>query len=249
MRSNIYKEARITLYILALILTASMIFYFFASMFTSMGYEGFRKAKEANTTEEETGVTVIIDPGHGGEDPGATANGLKEKELNLEVALNLAEMLDACGYTTVLTRDEDVLLYNQGEENRKKYYDLRNREVIAESYDNAVFVSIHMNKFPAAYCKGLQTFYSDNNSNSKKLADLIQSDIKLLQTDNNRAVKCGNDTIYLLENLEMPAVLIECGFISNPEEASLLSNADYKKALALSIYCSIANYLENINEN
>lgn len=245
MRSNVYKETRVALYILTALLVFSLVFYFFASMFTSMGYKGYKRAKEANATKNETALTIVIDAGHGGEDPGATVNGIDEKSLNLEIATLLSDILTENGHNVVLTRTDDVLLYNPGEESRKKYYDIRNREAIAESYSNSIFVSLHMNKFPASYCKGLQTFYSENNPKSKVLADLIQKDITLLQTDNKRTIKSGNSTIYLMENLNMPAVLIECGFLSNPEEASLLQNKEYKKSLTLSIYCSISDYLEN----
>ncbi len=245
MRTNIFREAKISLCILSLVLAVATVFYFIASMFTSMGYEGFKKANADITVTDQKNLTVIIDPGHGGEDPGAVVNDLIEKNLNLEVAGYLNEFLKFSGYTSVMTRTDDILLYNQGEENRKKYYDVRNREAIAESYENSVFISIHMNKFPQEYCKGLQVFYSSNNENSIRLAESIQNNITFLQTDNNRKIKNGNDTIYLMENLEIPAVLVECGFLSNETEASLLKEKNYKLAIAVSLYCSISEYAES----
>ena len=243
MRVNTFKEARISLYILACILLITVVFYFFASMFTSMGYKGYHAANENVFTENDSTV-IVIDPGHGGEDPGATDNDLVEKHLNLQVSLKLNSFLRANGYTTVLTRSEDRLLYNTGEENKKKYFDLRNRESIANEYSNCLFVSIHMNKFPLEYCKGLQVFYSSNNENGIALAESVQSNIIALQTYNDRKVKCGNDSIYLLESLKMPAILVECGFISNSEEAQLLSSELYQNALALSLYCGIIEFME-----
>ncbi len=245
MKTNIYKEARISIYILTCIMVITLLFYVFASMFTSVGYKGLRRAKSANLSVASEPLTVVIDAGHGGEDPGAVDNGLIEKELNLDVAIRLNDILSSSGYQTALTRTDDTLLYKQGEEDRKKYHDVRNRETFAEEFDNSIFVSIHMNKFSAEYCKGLQTFYSNNNEKSKILAESIQGNSRLLQTDNNRVIKSGNETIYLLENLEMPSILIECGFISNKKEASLLSNPEYRKALAFSIYCGIVEYLES----
>jgi N-acetylmuramoyl-L-alanine amidase len=218
-------------------------------MFTSMGYEGLRKSRAAISDSNNKSITIIIDAGHGGEDPGAVANGIVEKDINLEIALSLSEMLSAFGYKTVLTRNDDTLLYKAGQENKKKYYDVRNREEIANSYENAVFVSIHMNKFPQENCKGLQTFYSENNPESKELANLIQSNAKLLQTNNTRQIKSGNSTIYLMKNLFMPSVLVECGFISNPSEAQLLADDKYKESLAFSLSCSISEFLEIKNEN
>ncbi len=246
MRTNVFKEARISLYILASLMALSILFYVFASMFTSVGYKGFRKAKQTVAEPSYVPITVIMDPGHGGEDPGAVDNGLTEKDLNLDVALSLNDILTACGYNTALTRTEDMLLYKQGEENRKKYYDLRNREVFAEEFENSVFVSLHMNKFPAEYCKGAQTFYSEHDIESKNLATSVQENVRLLQKNNKRVIKSGNNTIYLLDNLDMPSILIECGFLSNREEALSLSDKNYRAALAFTIYCGIAEYLEKI---
>ncbi len=244
MRFNIYKEARISLLILSAVMSVALLFYFFASMFTSMGYKGIRTSKSINAVDCKADITVIIDPGHGGEDPGAVDNGLVEKELNLEISYLLNDLLVANGYKTVLTRADDRLLYNNGEENKKKFYDIRNREKLAEQYENAVFISIHMNKFPAEYCKGLQTFYAKSNEESRLLAESVQKNIVQLQPENKRIIADGEDTIYLLANLKMPSVLVECGFVSNISEANMLKDSDYKKALAMSIYCGIAEYLE-----
>lgn len=244
MRVNTFKEARISLYILACILFITVLFYFFASMFTSMGYKGYKTANE-NVFTENYSTIIVIDPGHGGEDPGATDNELVEKQLNLQVSLKLNDFLKINGYATVLTRSDDRLLYNVGEENKKKYFDLRNRASIANEYNDCLFVSIHMNKFPLESCRGLQVFYSSNNENGIVLAESVQSNISNLQTDNERTVKCGNESIYLLETLKMPAILVECGFISNHEEAKLLSNDLYQNALALCLYCGIMEFMEN----
>ncbi len=245
MRFNIYKEARLCLLILSIVLSVSLIFYFFATMFTSMGYKGLKTNNEVNDTVDKKPV-VIIDAGHGGEDPGAVSNGLVEKELNLEIAKLLNEILVANGYQTHLTRYDDRLLYGEGEENRKKYYDIRNREKAANGFENAIFVSIHMNKFPADYCKGLQAFYKSGNEAGKLLAESVQSNVKVFQTDNKRIIADAKNTIYLLEKLEMPATLVECGFISNEDEAELLKDLNYKIAITMSIYCGVAEYLENL---
>jgi N-acetylmuramoyl-L-alanine amidase len=209
-----------------------------------MGYKGYKTANE-NVFTENYSTIIVIDPGHGGEDPGATDNELVEKQLNLQVSLKLNDFLKINGYATVLTRSDDRLLYNVGEENKKKYFDLRNRASIANEYNDCLFVSIHMNKFPLESCRGLQVFYSSNNENGIVLAESVQSNISNLQTDNERTVKCGNESIYLLETLKMPAILVECGFISNPEEAKLLSNDLYQNALALCLYCGIMEFMEN----
>lgn len=245
MRSNNFKEAKVSLYIVAVFIACCIIFYLFASLFISMGYEGFHNAKNANANIDYNDAIIVIDPGHGGEDPGASDNGLIEKNLNLEIAKLLSEYLSICGFDTVLTRNDDVLLYDPLDNQSKKRQDLNNRVKIAESYDDSIFVSIHINKFPAEYCNGLQTFYSANNAKSKILAESIQNSAMLLQPNNKRVIKDGTDAIYVLENLNLPSVLIECGFISNNDEAKLLTDKEYKQALAFSIYCGIAETLEN----
>ena len=245
MRFNFYKEARLSLLILSIVLSICVIFCLIASMFTSMGYNGYYTVN-ADVGEIYLAIPIIIlDAGHGGEDPGAVANGLIEKDLNLELTRYIKIILEANGYRTHLTRSEDKLLYNSGEENRKKYYDIRNRLKIANEIENAIFISVHMNKFPAEYCKGLQAFYNSENPLGKKLAETIQNNVKKLQTDNDRNIADGNESIYLLDKLEIPATLIECGFISNFEEAELLNKDNYKLSLAMSIYCGIAEYMEN----
>ncbi len=245
MRSNTFKEVKYSIFIFATLLFGFVLFYLVASMFISMGYDGFEKSKAANTVTSYNTPTLIIDPGHGGIDAGATANGLVEKELNLEISTILSDYLSVFGYENVLTRNEDVLLYDPSIEGSRKKQDLNNRLFFAEKYPESCFISIHMNKFPKEYCKGLQVFYSENNLSSKALAEELQFNAGLLQTDNNRKIKNGTDTIFLLENLDIPAVLIECGFLSNFDEAEKLKDDKYKKALSLCIYCGIADFLEN----
>ena len=245
MRFNIYKEARFSLIVLSIIILLTLLFYFLASMFTSMGYDAFRANSIKSNVQEKRQITVILDAGHGGEDPGAVANGLIEKKLNLEIVNLINEILLINNYTTHLTRNDDTLLYKSGEEDRKKFYDIRNREEIANSIEDSIFVSIHMNKFSAEYCKGLQVFYNKTNTEGRLLAESIQCHTKLLQADNKRIASEKSDSIYLIQSLKMPAALIECGFISNAYESALLKDARYKIALAMSIYYGIANYMEN----
>jgi N-acetylmuramoyl-L-alanine amidase len=248
MRFNVYREAKVSLYIFSVILAIAVLFYFFASIFTSMGFSGLSK-DAFEEVHECIKTTVIIDPGHGGEDPGAVANGIVEKDINLSISTILNEYLTTFGFETAMSRSSDKLLYNSGEENRKKYYDIRNREAFANSYSNALFVSVHMNKFPAEYCNGFQTFYSENNNKSKLLADSIQQNARILQYTNQRKVLSGNETIYLLDALKIPAVLVECGFTSNVSEAMRFKNIEYHAKIAFSIFCGISEYLEKDYED
>ncbi len=189
---------------------------------------------------DSTKTKVIIDAGHGGEDSGAVGiDGVLEKDLNLAVSSILSELMLSSGIEVYQTRTEDVMLGN-GEAGHKKQEDLRARVDIGKEISDAYYISIHMNKFPKEYCKGVQLFYSPNNSQSLSLAgSLHQMVLTYLQPDNNREIKNGSKNIYLLNRLQNPAILVECGFVSNSEEAALLQNSDYQKKLALVIMASV----------
>ena len=236
-----FKKARVSIYVLIILAIVIALFYVISSLFTGMGYSAYKDAI-ALTEQASQKVTIVIDPGHGGEDPGAECNGIIEKDINLATAKYLAALLKANGHNVIMTRDADVMLYNEGD-THKKSSDLINRTKIAGSAEDPVFVSIHMNKFPLEYCKGLQTFYSENSPLSAVLADSIQTRARCLQPDNKREVKSAGGSIYVLSHLDIPAVLVECGFISNNEEAGLLVKDSYQRQLALVIYCGITDYL------
>ena len=194
--------------------------------------------------------TIIIDAGHGGEDCGAIGqNGSYEKDLNLEIAFTLGEMLSEKGYAVVYTRTEDKLLYTD-EQNIKgirKISDLKNRCKIAKDFPDSVFISIHMNSYTDPKYSGLHVYYSENNDSSRALASKVQSSvINTLQKENNRTIKPGK-SIYVLENIENTAILIECGFLSNPEECEKLSQKEYQKKLCFSILCGMIEYMEDKN--
>ena len=204
-------------------------------------------SKSAGTSSK---ITIILDAGHGGEDGGCQGNGLSEKNLNLDITLQVASLLREQGVKVVLTRDTDVLLYdvNSDYQGKKKAQDVRNRLKIAQSQENPVLVSIHMNYFAQAQYSGLQVWYSKNDARSKSLANLIQSNVKNeLQPNNKRVTKEATSSIFLLHNATFPAVLIECGFLSNPEEARALGDAVYRQKLANVIFKSIMNYISQNN--
>ena len=194
---------------------------------------------------------IIIDAGHGGEDSGAVGvNGALEKDLNLAISLEVGRCLEEKGYIVVYTRTDDRLLYTE-EENIKgirKISDLKNRCKVAARYPSSIFVSIHMNSFGSAKYSGLQVYYSEKNEASGILADSIQSKVASdIQKDNKRNIKPGKD-MYILENIENTAVLIECGFLSNKEECKKLSEKEYQKQLSFSIVCGIIEYIEKTNQ-
>ena len=192
----------------------------------------------------ENSFTVIIDPGHGGEDGGAVGeSGTIEKDINLAISYKLYELFSLTDINAVMTRYDDRLLYNEGQNKRKKYYDVRNREAIALEYDNPLFISIHQNKFPISKYKGLQVYYSSNHPDSKIVAETIQSEVAAhIQKDNKRKIKESGGSIYLMHALECPAVLVECGFLSNNEDETNLNSVEYQKELAYVIFSSIMQY-------
>lgn len=191
--------------------------------------------------------TVIIDAGHGGEDAGTvSADRTLEKNLNLLVAVSLEKMLQAAGVRVIMTRTEDVLLYDKNSDYRghKKQQDLSTRLKIAQENPDACFVSIHMNSFAEEKYNGLQVYYSPNNALSYDLARSIQSTVKeSLQPYNTREVKRGNKSIYLLDRIQSPAVLVECGFLSNKAECARLGDPVYRKKLCFAIFASIMEFV------
>ena len=193
--------------------------------------------------------TIIIDAGHGGEDCGAIgASGVYEKDLNLEVALIVGELLTDQGYTVVYTRTEDKLLYTDAENIKgiRKISDLKNRCKIGAEYADSLFVSIHMNSYSDAKYSGLHVYYSPKAQGSERLAHIIQNRVREdVQPMNNRVPKLGKN-MYLLENLENTAVLIECGFLTNVQECEKLSQKEYQKQLSFSIVCGIIEYMNTV---
>jgi N-acetylmuramoyl-L-alanine amidase len=195
---------------------------------------------------ETRDYVVVLDAGHGGEDGGTVGlldgKTIEEKHLNLAVAELVRDLLVADGIAVVMTREKDVLLYdrNVDYEGRKKVLDLAARVAVAESTENAMFVSIHMNAFPQAQYKGLQVYYSPNNTVSETLAETIQRKIATsLQPDNHRKIKRAGSEIHLLEQLDCPAVLVECGFLSNAEDCRALTDPAYRQRLAFLLFCAI----------
>ncbi len=190
---------------------------------------------------------VIIDAGHGGEDSGAVGvNGVLEKDLNLQIALEIGRAFEEQGYVVVYTRTDDRLLYKE-EENIKgirKISDLKNRCKVGEKYPEALFISVHMNSFGMSKYSGLQVYYQEENENSHAIADAIQAKVSgTLQPNNDRKTKPA-EGMYILDNISNTAVLIECGFITNEAECKKLSEKEYQKELSFSIVCGIIEYIE-----
>lgn len=197
---------------------------------------------------EEQGLpTIVIDAGHGGFDGGATGvDGIVEKDLNLSIARKLYDLFTVNGFDAVLTRDSDETLEDPSLTTirKRKNSDIHNRLELAKSYDNCILLSIHQNKFPQSQYFGAQVFYGPKNPQSEALAKITQRRmVEMLQPENTRQYKPCGDSVYLIYNAPMPALLIECGFLSNPDDAYKLIDADYQKKIAFAIFSSTAEYL------
>jgi N-acetylmuramoyl-L-alanine amidase len=197
---------------------------------------------------EQTPV-MVIDPGHGGEDGGTSGSSVLEKDVNLAISLQLKRLLEISGLHVVMTRTEDVSISDSGlgTVRERKASDIHNRLKIIEAQgENCIFISIHQNHFTESKYNGAQMFYSTKNAASKEIAECIRSRIvSLVQPENKRENKPATSSIFLLWNTKVPAVLVECGFLSNQTEAANLSSPDYQKKLALAMCSGVLDYLHS----
>ena len=189
---------------------------------------------------------IVIDPGHGGEDGGATScTGCMESEYNLAISKKLDDLLHLLGYQTRMTRTSDVSIYATGDTiARKKISDLKERVRIVNETPGAVFISIHQNQFSDSRYSGAQVFYAKTDG-SKELGQQLQSQlVAALNPGSNRKSKPISG-VYLMENIQCTGVLIECGFLSNPREEAKLRNAEYQKKLCCVIGATLSQQLWN----
>lgn len=190
--------------------------------------------------------TLVIDAGHGGFDGGAIgSNGTTEQDINLSIAKRVQLLASYFGVQTVMTReDTNALDYDASRSVREnKISDIKARERIVEETANPVFLSVHLNKFSDAQYHGAQVFYSTNHAGGCALAELLQDALIVgCDPDNKRQAKPADQSIYLMKVLDCPAVIVECGFLSNPTEEALLGNPEYHKKLAASIVTGYLRY-------
>lgn len=191
--------------------------------------------------------TIIIDAGHGGEDGGAEVNDTLEKDINLAIAHRVADILRLSGYHVVEVRDTDVSVYSETASSlrEKKKSDLQNRVKLFNSDSRNIVVSIHQNKFENPKYSGAQLFYSTNNENSRALAESIRTAVvMLLQKENTRELKPAGKDIYILDQAEVPAVIVECGFLSNDAEREKLIDETYQSEMAFAVAMGVLTYCQ-----
>lgn len=214
-------------------------------------HAGIQKEK-AEKKPELNGITIVIDPGHGGSDPGKIGvNQVTEKEINLSIALKLKKQLENLGYGIVMTRSKDEGLYTDNDSNKKRA-DMRNRcELINAEFkknNNVINVSIHQNSYPSESVKGPQVFYYSKSDKGKRLAETLQSVINEKMEIKRPRKEKANDNYYMLVHTDCPSVIVECGFLSNWEEAEKLNSQSYQEQMADAITAGIERFTKQIAE-
>lgn len=226
-------------------LALSILFIFLSVIALSM----YEKNNINNTVETVslpvTNKVIVIDAGHGIPDEGAESqNGVSEAKINLNIALKLQKLLEQSGAIVILTRSDENGIYDMDSKTlkEKKISDLKNRVKIGNEASADVFVSIHLNKIPQQKYSGWQTFYKSSDENSIKLAKSIQNNLNKSIQKNNDRVSMKLDSIYIVKNVEIPIAIVECGFLSNPEEEKDLLDDEYQNRLTWGIYSGIMDY-------
>lgn len=218
-------------YMLSLCLLLGMVAFF--TLYNHYGLPAF-----SNTRSEKV---IVIDVGHGGSDPGkVSANGVEEKNVNLQIALYLKDYLIAQDYTVYLTRETDCGLYDENV-SKKKRSDLNNRIQFFKDKNADYVVSIHQNSYPDTVQHGAQTFYFTGSTEGKAFAETVQGSLLEFDDTNTRQAK-NSSTYYLLKHSHVPSIIIECGFLSNPDETMKLTDSNYQKELAYAICIGICRY-------
>ncbi|MDY3775164.1 MAG: N-acetylmuramoyl-L-alanine amidase [Eubacterium sp.] len=197
-----------------------------------------------NFTAPGSKAHIVLDPGHGGFDPGKVGTaGTLEKDINLAISLKLKEILVKSGYTVTMTRQKDEALCEENA-SRKKVSDLNARLDLIQKEEPELTVSIHQNSYSAG-TKGAQVFYYSQSEDGHRLARVLQETLKEEIGDGNHRVEKANDSYYMLKKSQGPFVIVECGFLSNPEEEKLLNSEDYQKKMAKALAEGIEKFLYN----
>ncbi|WP_295578934.1 N-acetylmuramoyl-L-alanine amidase [uncultured Oscillibacter sp.] len=212
------------------------------AVFVGLGavlWYGHAPAAPVFAVREGVPITVVVDPGHGGEDGGAVSSGgVEESRLNLEVALRVNDLLRFSGWQTRMTRQEDVSIHSEGADSarEKKVSDLKNRVNLVNGTENAVLLSVHQNSLPSStVTHGAQVFWN-GQPGADDLAEAVQEALnEAINTERAKAAKPIGPSIYLMKNALVPGILVECGFLSNPGETELLQQADHQRKLAAAI--------------
>lgn len=216
-----------------------------AILLVSMFLLSYKASEYVNSTHVETEKNriIVLDAGHGGDDPGKIGvNGAEEKDINLSITKRLQSLLEANNVTVIMTREDDNGMYDRTASN-KKVQDMKKRLELIQKSDPALVISIHQNSYHEESIHGAQVFYYKTSQKGKEAAELMQKQlIQRVDKENTRAEK-ANASYYLLKKTEVPIIIVECGFLSNQNEAGLLVTEEYQEKLAWAIHMGIMEYL------
>lgn len=215
----------------------------------SNSYKVSQRVIKTNATPI-TNKTIILDAGHGLPDEGAVGfTGTTEQAINLEIVLKLQKLIEQSGAKVILTRSDENGIYSADSISirNKKISDIKNREYIVDNSSADIFVSIHLNKYQDSKYSGWQTFYQTKIENSKLLATNIQNELNNNINNDNTRVPMAIKGVYLMEHIDTPGVVVECGFISNPIEEELLKQETHQSKLAWGIYTGVQKYFQEID--
>ena len=213
------------------------------SVMLLLGFFLLSQEAASAVSQEETAKKIVIDAGHGGRDPGMVGTeGVEEKGINLAIAQKLENLLEENGFEVIMTRDSDEGLYEEDAQN-KKAQDMQRRCEIIKEAEPLLTVSIHQNSYSDPSVKGPQVFYYQHSAEGEKLASFIQNSMNEgLEAESPKEAK-ANDSYYLLLHVKEPIVIVECGFLSNREEAEKLDDEEYQDRMAWTIHMGIMEYL------
>lgn len=237
-KSRVYRDRLLGMVMGALILCCAF----------AVGREAARYTDTQNVQIKDAKMCVVIDAGHGGDDPGKVGiNDALEKDINLKIAKRLQALLEAQDIEVVMTRETEDGLYDAGVSN-KKVQDMKRRIEIIDEAEPAITVSIHQNSYQEEYVHGAQVFYYTNSMEGKALADELQECLITMVDPENTRVTKANDSYYLLKKTGTPIVIVECGFLSNYAEAEKLITEEYQEEIAWALHMGILRYLNGAKD-
>ena len=226
-----------------------VIMFTFSICMGVIGYTAIRMSDNAVVMSNiyTDDFVLIFDAGHGGIDGGcSTSEGEVEKNINLNIVLSLNDLSKFFGYNVEMTRKTDKSIHDKGITGirNQKISDMKNRLELFNKYSNAICISIHQNTFSDSQFNGAQMFYSDKNTESERLASLMQEQfVNNLQPNNQREIKLCGEELYLCYFCTNPTVMVECGFLSNPTDADNLTDANYQKKVAFTVFSGINKFI------
>lgn len=234
---------------LSILFIVSVLFLGMIVYETTSSYEISNVAVKTNATPIANKI-IILDAGHGLPDEGAVGfTGTTEQAINLEIVLKLQKLMEQSGAKVILTRSDENGIYSADSTSirNKKISDIKNREYIVDNSNADIFISIHLNKYEDSKYSGWQTFYQTKIEDSKLLAASVQNELNNnINIDNNR-VPMAIKGVYLMEHINIPGVVVECGFISNPSEEELLKQDTHQSKLAWGIYAGVQSYFKQVD--